>query len=311
MALDLFAGAAGGWSLGLHRAGIRTVAACEIDEWRRTCFAANNPGVRLYGDVRDLTAARLVADLGCLPDIIVGSPPCQDISSANPRGRGVDGERSGLFFEAVRLVRECRPVWGCFENSSHARVKGIDRVLSALEAEGYSCWPLVVGADDLMAPHRRKRMWLVFADTDERRIRPEQARPVWPGRLGMGSLKAEKSRSWNHPDANREGQSRQPEHGEVGGPFVVSGHADSAGLALGQGQRGDAFAEFPALERAVGPVGYRWNGGPARYRRVADGCEPRLARQLIAALGDSVLPQITEAIARACLSAFSQQRAAA
>jgi len=39
-ALDLFCGAAGGWSLGLHRAGYRTVAACEIDDWRRSVFAA-------------------------------------------------------------------------------------------------------------------------------------------------------------------------------------------------------------------------------------------------------------------------------
>ncbi len=37
--LDLFCGGAGGWSLGMHRAGYRTVAACEIDDWRRSVFA--------------------------------------------------------------------------------------------------------------------------------------------------------------------------------------------------------------------------------------------------------------------------------
>jgi len=162
--LDLFSGAAGGWSLGMHRAGFQTVAACEIDTWRRAVFSANNPGVVMYSDVRELSAARLVSDLGYLPNIIVGSPPCQDASAANSKGKGVDGERTGLFFEAIRLVRECRPAWCCFENSPHLRTRGVDRVLSELEAAGYASWPFVVGAGDIGAPHQRKRMWLISAD---------------------------------------------------------------------------------------------------------------------------------------------------
>ncbi|MDG6746567.1 DNA cytosine methyltransferase, partial [Staphylococcus aureus] len=143
-ALDLFSAAAGGWSLGLHRAGFVTVAACEIVEWRRILYAENNPHVRLYADVRSLTAARLVSDLGFLPDIIVGSPPCQDISSANTHGKGIDGARSGLYFEAVRLVGDCRPRWFAFENSSNLRTRGADRLLAALAALGYACEPCVV-----------------------------------------------------------------------------------------------------------------------------------------------------------------------
>ena len=122
-ALDLFSAAAGGWSLGLHRAGFITVAACEIIEWRRVLYAENNPHVRLYEDVCALTATRLVSDLGFLPDIIVGSPPCQDISSANTKGKGIDGERSGLYLEAVRLVGDCRPRWFAFENSPNRLLK--------------------------------------------------------------------------------------------------------------------------------------------------------------------------------------------
>jgi DNA (cytosine-5)-methyltransferase 1 len=104
-ALDLFSAAAGGWSLGLHRAGFITVAACEIVEWRRILYAENNPHVRIYEDVRSLTAGRLVSDLGFLPDIIVGSPPCQDISNANTKGKGIDGERSWLIgFDPTQLA---------------------------------------------------------------------------------------------------------------------------------------------------------------------------------------------------------------
>ncbi|PKP99709.1 MAG: DNA methyltransferase [Alphaproteobacteria bacterium HGW-Alphaproteobacteria-13] len=166
-ALDLFSAAAGGWSLGLHRAGFTTVAACEIIEWRRILYAENNPHVRLYEDVRSLTAGRLVSDLGFLPDIIVGSPPCQDISSANTKGRGIEGERSGLYLEAVRLVGDCRPRWFAFENSANLRTRGADRLLAALEALGYACEPCVVGADNVGANHVRKRSWLIGFDPEQ------------------------------------------------------------------------------------------------------------------------------------------------
>src|SRR5690606_8354598 len=165
-ALDLFSAAAGGWSLGLHRAGFVTIAACEIVKWRRILYAENNPHVRLYEDVRGLTAAHLVSDLGILPDIIVGSPPCQDISSANTKGKGIDGERSGLYLEAVRLVGDCRPRWFAFENSANLRTRGADRLLAALEALGYACEPCVVGAENVGANHVRKRSWLIGFDPE-------------------------------------------------------------------------------------------------------------------------------------------------
>lgn len=80
--LDLFSAAAGGWSLGMHRAGFQTVAACEAVEWRRILYSENNLGVLLYDDVRTLTAERLLTDLGFLPRIIVGSPPPAKTSAA-------------------------------------------------------------------------------------------------------------------------------------------------------------------------------------------------------------------------------------
>ena len=165
--LDLFSAACGGWSLGMHLAGFRTMAACEAVEWRRILYAQNNPGVPIYDDVRTLTAERLLADLGRLPDIIVGSPPCQDISSANTKGKGVEGERSGLYFEAIRLIGECRPRWFALENSANLRTRGADAVLAALEALDYSCWPFVVRASDIGANHERPRSWLIGCDVGQ------------------------------------------------------------------------------------------------------------------------------------------------
>jgi DNA (cytosine-5)-methyltransferase 1 len=202
-ALDLFSAAAGGWSLGLHRARFVTVAACEIVEWRRILYAENNPHVRLYGDIRSLTAARLVSDLGILPDIIVGSPPCQDISSANAKGRGIDGERSGLYLEAVRLVGDCRPRWFAFENSSNLRTRGADRLLDELETLGYACEPCVVGADNVGANHVRKRSWLIGYDPEQLAHahlqpvgRPEQSAPQSEGNhlSGVGVVAVDRGR---------------------------------------------------------------------------------------------------------------------
>ena len=306
--LDLFSGACGGWSLGAHRAGYRTVAACEVDPWRRSVFAHNFPGVRLYDDVRTLTAGRLVSDLGYLPSVIVGSPPCQDASSANTKGKGIEGERTGLFFEAVRIVREIRPRWCAFENSARLRTRGVDRVLGELEALGYACWPLVVRARDVGAPHERERMWLVAADASQvqwaARPRPDLAfaKPA--------------SRVPHHPDADRNGKLRLAVDGEVGRELGFSRDADGAGLAVGESLSGDARSQCEALERAVGPRGAAWLGGSAGHFVVAHGLSARLggtrvpchdkpgrtvnaARASISAYGDAVLPQITEAIFRA------------
>ncbi|MCD1266933.1 DNA cytosine methyltransferase, partial [Shinella sumterensis] len=141
--LDLFSAAAGGWSLGMHRAGFKTMAACEFVEWRREIYSQNNPGVRIYDDVCTLTADRILRDFGRLPSVVVGSPPCQDISSANTKGKGVEGARSGLYFEAIRIIGECRPRWFALENSSNLRTRGADAVLAALEELGYTCWTFV------------------------------------------------------------------------------------------------------------------------------------------------------------------------
>lgn len=165
--LDLFSAAAGGWSLGMHRAGFQTVAACEFVDWRRALYLQNNPGVRMYDDVRTLTGRQLLRDLGFLPGIVVGSPPCQDISPANTKGKGVEGERSGLYFEAVRIIGQVRPRWFALENSANLRTRGADLVLAALEELGYSCWSFVVRAGDVGANHERPRSWLVGCDIEQ------------------------------------------------------------------------------------------------------------------------------------------------
>jgi len=152
--LDLFSGI-GGFSLGLERAGMRTIAFCEIEEFPRRVLRKHWPGVPIFEDVRKLHAK----DLPESPSIIVGGYPCQPFSTAGKR-RGQEDDRH-LWPEMFRLVRECRPSWVVAENVAGHITMGLDQVLFDLESEGYSCWTFVIPACAVNAPHRRDRLWIM------------------------------------------------------------------------------------------------------------------------------------------------------
>jgi DNA (cytosine-5)-methyltransferase 1 len=157
--LDLFSGI-GGFSLGLERTGgFETVAFCEIEEYPRKVLAKHWPKVPIYDDVRGLSAARLDAD-GIAVDVIAGGFPCQDIS-VDGDGEGLDGERSGLWYEYARLVGEIRPRFVIVENVSELLARGLGEVLGSLAAIGYDAEWNCIRASRVGLPHHRDRVWLV------------------------------------------------------------------------------------------------------------------------------------------------------
>ncbi len=180
--LDLFSGI-GGFALGLGRAGFNTVAFCEADPYAREILRRHWPGVPCYPDIRSLSAARLRADGVPAPRLVCGGFPCQDISAAG-LGAGLHGARSGLWREMLRLVQDCRPDWVVVENVAALRVRGADTVLAQLEASGYACWPLLVGAAHAGAPHRRQRVFILAnalgAGLEARLPGPANAPPLLP-----------------------------------------------------------------------------------------------------------------------------------
>jgi DNA (cytosine-5)-methyltransferase 1 len=157
--LDLFSGI-GGFSLGLERAGMHTVAFCEQDDYCRRVLAKRWPDVPCYSDVRELTAEQLERD-GIEVDVICGGFPCQDISSAAHDPAGIDGERSGLWEDFARLIGEIRPRFAIVENVSALRQRGLSTVLGNLAQIGYDaewhCIPISIAG----APHPRDRIWVV------------------------------------------------------------------------------------------------------------------------------------------------------
>lgn len=157
--LDLFSGI-GGFSLGLERTGgFETVAFCEISPKCRHLLNHHWPEVPAYDDICTLTAGRLSAD-GIGVDAICGGFPCQDISFAG-KGAGLAGERSGLWGEYARLIRELRPSVVFVENVSALLSRGLGDVLGDLAALGYDAWWDCIPASAVGAPHRRDRLWLV------------------------------------------------------------------------------------------------------------------------------------------------------
>lgn len=158
---------------------MRTIGFCEIEPWCRAILAERWPGVPIYSDVRTLSGAQVGS-----ADVICGGFPCQDISEAGKRV-GIEGQRSGLWREMLRLVREVRPRWVVVENVRALRYRGYDRVRADLAAAGYACWPLVVAAIHVGAPQERARSWVV-ANADHARlqgaIRKRQSHAAGPER---------------------------------------------------------------------------------------------------------------------------------
>lgn len=173
--LDLFSGI-GGFSLGLERSGgFKTVAFCEIEPFCRRVLKKHWPEVPQYDDVRTLTADRLAAD-GIGVDAICGGFPCQDISAAG-RQAGLDGERSGLWSEIIRLAGELRPKIIIVENVANLLAGPSDRpgewfgqVLGDLAELGFDAEWENIPASLVGAPHRRERVWIVAYPSQERSI---------------------------------------------------------------------------------------------------------------------------------------------
>ncbi len=161
--LSLFAGI-GGLDLGLERAGMRCIGQVEIDPYCRAVLAKHWPDVPKWDDVRTFTK-------DCLnetPDLICGGFPCQDISNAGQQA-GIDGERSGLWAEFYRLIRDLRPLYVLVENVSALLVRGLDRVLGNLAESGFDAEWRVFTAGELGAPHRRERVFIVAYSNQVRR----------------------------------------------------------------------------------------------------------------------------------------------
>ena len=163
--LHLFAGAGGG-ILGGMLLGHTPVGAVEIDPFARAVLHARQadgslPDFPIYDDVRTFDGTQWRDRV----DIIAGGFPCQDLSVAG-KGAGIDGARSGLWWEMLRVIREARPRYVFLENVPAITGRGLDRVLGSLADLGLNAEWLVLSEADAGAPHLRKRWWCLASDAN-------------------------------------------------------------------------------------------------------------------------------------------------
>lgn len=166
--LALFAGAGGGL-LASELLEWRTVCAVEINDYARSVLLARQRDgiLRPFPIWDDITTFDATPWRGVV-DVVSGGFPCVDISVARAMwGRsGINGEKSGLWDEYLRIIDECRPrfVWG--ENSPALKDQGLCQIVRALAQRGYVSRWATIGASDVGMRHARKRLWFVASNAD-------------------------------------------------------------------------------------------------------------------------------------------------
>ena len=146
------------------QAGFRTVAWCEQDEFCQQWLRELLPDAHGFDDVRNVSGESLRRVGVERVTLLTGGFPCQNISCAG-KGEGLSGEKSGLYWELSRIIRDIRPDWILLENVPALRTRGADEVLADLEDADYAVWPVVAGAWSCGLPHKRDRVWIVGHDT--------------------------------------------------------------------------------------------------------------------------------------------------
>ena len=125
--LSLFSGV-GGFDMGLENAGMETVFQCEWDKHANTILNKHWPDVPKWDDVSTLTGKHILAGRPII-DVVAWGSPCQDLSVAGKRS-GLEGERSGLFHEGIRIIKELRKE----TNGQYPRISIWENVVGALNS---------------------------------------------------------------------------------------------------------------------------------------------------------------------------------
>lgn len=163
--LDLFSGI-GGFRFGMEKAGHICLGHCEIDKFAEKSYRAMHDvkkGEWYAEDIAKVKAEELPkADCWCF------GFPCQNISTTGDH-TGLRGEKSGLFFEVIRLLKETekenRPKWLFIENVRNllSVEKGFDfaEILLALDKVGYDAEWQVLDSANFGVPQHRERLYII------------------------------------------------------------------------------------------------------------------------------------------------------
>ena len=325
--LDLFSGI-GGFALAAEtvwRDELDLVAFCEIDPYCHKVLNKNFPQVPIHEDIKILDGTAF-KDI----DLLTGGFPCQDISVAG-RGEGLSGDRSYLWFEMLRIIRDVRPRYALVENVPMLTSRGGTRVLADLAEIGYNAEWTIISARDVGARHLRKRIWIVAypeskrgkrRKTGKQRLNSQRKQRISgrnstgevpntdSGRLERSSQK--QGRAGNAVGSNREAREREVSNSDIHGEewdkskdrkrrgsvqvHTKVSNTDSQRLQRSE-ETGDTQEEGKEpqdqfLTRLSRGETY-WETEP-NIRRVANGVPSRVDR--IKGLGNAIVPQVATVI---------------
>jgi DNA (cytosine-5)-methyltransferase 1 len=300
--VDLFAGI-GGFSLGCSWAGFTPVLQVENDAFCNAVLAKHFPGVARHGDINTLSGEDIPPAL-----LWCGGFPCQDISIAGGK-EGIHGSRSNHFFQITRLLCEARtpPRYVLLENSPNllAHPDWMAAVVGELAGVGLFDrieWA-VISAQDMGAPHLRKRIWiLAYADTEsgDERARLRKGQPE--GERGRRPANLDHQERQGAADAHDTGRAEQcgPEPVEAGGQrHVEQPECDGGDDVRGGSWRGCAESIVRGMGDGVspwvdGPTHTWWDDGPPLPFLGGDR-HKRPARLM--GLGNAVVPPLVATLA--------------
>jgi len=162
----LFAGAGGGILADLLL-GHNPVGACEIEKYPRDVLLARQrdgifPEFPIWDDICTLDGGPWKG----LVDVVCGGFPCQGISIANDESKGLDDERSGLWFEQKRIIAEMEPRIAFVENSPMLVRRRLGRVIRDLSEIGYVCRWVTLGGHETGSCTDGKRIWIYATKAD-------------------------------------------------------------------------------------------------------------------------------------------------
>lgn len=277
--LDLFSGI-GGISVALSE-WVRPIAYCEIDRYCQAVLLSRMADrsialAPLWDDIRTFPYQQFTQ----LINIIYGGFPCQDISVAG-HGKGLAGERSGLYWEIHRLAKEIQPSFIFLENVPAICTRGGWEVVSSLAEIGYDCRWTTLPACAVGAPHKRERWWLLAYS---QHARPSST-PI------RRSTEASISDSQKGKDLSKQFEGMDRSRNVAMQSFANSqsvSYKQNDKKSLQVSNREEARNQF---EREIDRVGYKsyWQEIESPFCGVDDGVPHRAHR--IRSLGNAVVPQ--------------------
>lgn len=297
--LDLFSGI-GGFALGAYWAGCRFNGHyfSEVDEYAIKIYKQRFPDAVGLGDIRNIRGE----DLPAGEWIIAGGFPCQDISIAG-KGAGLEGSRSGLWYEYARILAELRPSFAIIENVGALVGRGLDQVLGSLAEIGYDAEWQDIRASDVGAPHRRERIWIVAYPSSDA---GDEWRTESAGQFGTtrstdgGNDVAHPCGSGLVPGSHggicgeKEGTRPRYEQPERCGKTMAD--ASNSGDVRWDWELGATEGEVRGPGRSPSHGCREWWAAEPDVGRVAHGVPARVDR--LKCLGNSIVPQIAELIFR-------------